>query len=165
MLGLAAGKSHQMYTERLEGVVTGVVTTKLVVTTQGARGGCNNPQHPLFHVFWGNNLTTPLLRPFSGRRILFKCPLHTARCDARCDFEVCASGPAAATRGRSALADISNRNKGLQDYGKGGKVGIALAPSPARPPVLCACAPLRAEVETQYLPMPFAHRRLAKRLI
>ena len=113
--------------------------------------------------FWVTNLQPPSSGR-SGRRILFKCPLHTARCDARCDFEVCASGPAAATRGRSALADISNRNKGLQDYGKGGKVGIALAPSPARPPVLCACAPLRAEVETQ-LPMPFAHRRLAKRLI
>ena len=115
-------------------------------------------------MFWGNNLTTPLLRPFSGRRILFKCP-STPPVATPVAILRCASGPAAATRGRSALADISNRNKGLQDYGKGGKVGIALAPSPARPPVLCACAPLRAEVETQYLPMPFAHRRLAKRLI
>ena len=76
-------------TERLQGVVTGVVTTKLVVTTQGEV--VTTPNTHFFHVFWGYNLTTPLLRPFSGRRILFKCPLHTARCHARCDFEVCAS--------------------------------------------------------------------------
>ena len=72
------------HTESLQGVVRGVVTTKVVVTTQG--GVVTTPNTHFFHVFWGYNLTTPLLRPFSGRRILFKCPLHTARCHARCDF-------------------------------------------------------------------------------
>ena len=71
-------------TESLQGVVRGVATTKLVVTTQG--GVVTTPNTHFVHVFWGYNLTTPLVRPFSGRRILFKCPLHTARCHARCDF-------------------------------------------------------------------------------
>ena len=88
----------QAGTERLQGVVTGVVTTKVVVTTQG--GVVTTPNTPFFHVFWGYNLTTPLLRPFSGRRILFKCPLHTARCHARCDFEVCLPLPWHAARSR-----------------------------------------------------------------
>ena len=96
---LRAGKEgNEGSTERLEGVVTGVVTTKVVVTTQG--GVVTTPNTPCFHVFWGYNLTTPLLRPFSGRRILFKCPLHTARCHARCDFEVCLPLPWHAARFR-----------------------------------------------------------------
>ena len=85
-------------TESLQGVVRGVVTTKVVVTTQG--GVVTTPNTHFFHVFWGYNLTTPLLRPFSGRRILFKCPLHTARCHARCDFEVCLPLPWHAARFR-----------------------------------------------------------------
>ena len=76
-------------TESLQGVVRGVVTTKVVVTTQG--GVVTTPNTPCFHVFWGYNLTTPLLRPFSGRRILFKCPLHTARCHTPWRFLRCAS--------------------------------------------------------------------------
>jgi hypothetical protein len=38
--------------------------TKVVVTTQG--GVVTTPNTHFFHVFWGYNLTTPLVRPFSG---------------------------------------------------------------------------------------------------
>ena len=118
----------------------GVVTTKMVVTTQG--GVVTTPNTHFFHVFWGYNLTTPLLRPFSGRRILFKCPLHTARCDARCDFEVCLRPRcchAWTLRPRRHL-EPQQRSPGLWQGRQGGHRTRAIARAPTCPVRMCAPA-------------------------
>ena len=55
-------RGQEDFTEPLQPLVGGAVTREVVVTRVG--GVVTTPNTPFFHVFWGYDLTTPLLRPF-----------------------------------------------------------------------------------------------------
>jgi hypothetical protein len=76
----------------------GVVTSNLVVTTQ--EGVVTTPNTPLFNVFWGYDLTTPLLRPFGPPDPIQMPTPHRPLPRHLAIFEVCLSLPWHAARFR-----------------------------------------------------------------